>query len=203
MNVEGVGKIWQQSDLKPIEQKESCSAQDCSAEKPELDADPAVVIECSPIPEAAPTYPCRSAKKPKLPSPDIDGNGAVDATDLVLLIGAWGTDNKKADLDRSGKVDEKDLKLLIASWGKVKQEKPKIDPDFDRDGRLTVNDYMAFMNRLAAQDKRAAVNRDGVLDRKDFRDFRRAFIQQQRGHCGNGPMPVPVDKTLEEQALFG
>jgi len=50
---------------------------------------------------------------------DIDGNGAVDITDLLLLINAfWSTPgapnwNPNADINRDGKIDLDDLILLV------------------------------------------------------------------------------------------
>ncbi|MFO0828621.1 MAG: hypothetical protein U0572_10805 [Phycisphaerales bacterium] len=53
---------------------------------------------------------------PELPSPDLDGNGAVDAADLAMLLGAWGTSGGAADLDANGVVDAADLAILLGSW---------------------------------------------------------------------------------------
>jgi hypothetical protein len=46
---------------------------------------------------------------------DIDGNGAIDAADLAILIGAWGT--PQADLDGNGTTDAADLASLLGGWG--------------------------------------------------------------------------------------
>jgi hypothetical protein len=46
---------------------------------------------------------------------DLSGDGFVDATDLAVLIGAWGTSS--ADLDGDGVVGAADLALLIGAWG--------------------------------------------------------------------------------------
>ena len=52
---------------------------------------------------------------------DIDGDGDVDAADLILLLGAWGAcadcDNCPADLDGDCDVDGADLILLLGNWG--------------------------------------------------------------------------------------
>ncbi|MHC5002471.1 MAG: choice-of-anchor B family protein, partial [Planctomycetota bacterium] len=54
-------------------------------------------------------------------SPDINGDGAVDVDDLVLLILAWGScpdpEDCSADLDGNGEVDVDDLIELISNWG--------------------------------------------------------------------------------------
>jgi hypothetical protein len=51
---------------------------------------------------------------------DIDGNGAVDVTDFLLLIGGWGSceeDCCLADLDLDGSVGVIDFLILLANWG--------------------------------------------------------------------------------------
>ncbi len=52
------------------------------------------------------------------PSADLDRDGSVGATDLAILIGAWGGPCRgcEADLDRSGAVDAADLAILLAAW---------------------------------------------------------------------------------------
>jgi hypothetical protein len=47
---------------------------------------------------------------------DIDRDGAVTATDLALLLGAWGSDNAEADLDGNGVVESMDVAMLVAAW---------------------------------------------------------------------------------------
>jgi hypothetical protein len=49
---------------------------------------------------------------------DIDGNGAVDASDLASLLASWGTcTGCAADLDANGTVDAADLATVLAAWG--------------------------------------------------------------------------------------
>lgn len=52
---------------------------------------------------------------------DLDGNCAVDVSDLLLLLGAWGncprTDDCPADINGDGTVDVSDLLLLLGDWG--------------------------------------------------------------------------------------
>jgi hypothetical protein len=55
-----------------------------------------------------------------LPAPcteDIDGDGTVGASDLSLLLVAWGTAGGAADLDGNGTVGASDLSQLLVSWG--------------------------------------------------------------------------------------
>ncbi|MDZ4755082.1 MAG: hypothetical protein SGJ11_11385 [Phycisphaerae bacterium] len=45
---------------------------------------------------------------------DLDDNGVVDAVDLTLLLGAWGTAG--ADLNGDGTTGAADLAILLAAW---------------------------------------------------------------------------------------
>ncbi len=47
---------------------------------------------------------------------DLNGDGAVDAADLGLLISAWGDTTGYADLNGDGVVGSADLGLLISDW---------------------------------------------------------------------------------------
>jgi hypothetical protein len=47
---------------------------------------------------------------------DINGDGVVNASDLALLLGAWGTANAASDLDHSGLVGGPDLAILLGAW---------------------------------------------------------------------------------------
>ncbi len=49
---------------------------------------------------------------------DLNRDGSVDASDLVLLLAAWGPcAGCEADLNGSGAVDASDIVMLIAAWG--------------------------------------------------------------------------------------
>jgi hypothetical protein len=49
---------------------------------------------------------------------DLTGDGAVNAADLALLLGAWGScGDCSADYDCSGTVDAADLSMLLGGWG--------------------------------------------------------------------------------------
>ncbi|MFO0829454.1 MAG: hypothetical protein U0572_15055 [Phycisphaerales bacterium] len=49
---------------------------------------------------------------------DLDGDGMVGATDLAILLGAWGRcGGCLADLNGSGAVDAADLATLLGAWG--------------------------------------------------------------------------------------
>jgi hypothetical protein len=51
--------------------------------------------------------------------PDLDGNGDVGASDLSLVLLAWGTSGlgNAADLNGDGEVGAADLSLLLEAWG--------------------------------------------------------------------------------------
>ena len=46
---------------------------------------------------------------------DFDGDGDVDTSDLLFLLGAWGT--PEGDVDGDGDTDTADLLALLAAWG--------------------------------------------------------------------------------------
>jgi hypothetical protein len=48
---------------------------------------------------------------------DVNVDGAVDVTDLLALLAAWGQDGGPADINEDGIVDSEDLLLLLAGWG--------------------------------------------------------------------------------------
>jgi hypothetical protein len=48
---------------------------------------------------------------------DFNFDGFVDAADLAVLLGAWGTADVRTDLDASGAVDAPDLAMFLSRWG--------------------------------------------------------------------------------------
>ncbi len=48
---------------------------------------------------------------------DLDGSGAVDISDLIAVLTAWGNKGGPEDLDGSGTVDFGDLLIVLDSWG--------------------------------------------------------------------------------------
>ncbi len=53
------------------------------------------------------------------PVGDLDGDGSVGVSDLLIVLGAWGPCRADcaADLDESGDVGVPDLLLLLSNWG--------------------------------------------------------------------------------------
>ena len=47
---------------------------------------------------------------------DLNGDGSVNAADLSILLGAWGTSGV-GDIDGDGTVGAADLALLLSAWG--------------------------------------------------------------------------------------
>jgi hypothetical protein len=52
---------------------------------------------------------------PDEPPEDINGDGAVDTEDLLILLGNWGGSGD-GDVDNNGAVNTTDLLLLLAAW---------------------------------------------------------------------------------------
>ncbi len=49
---------------------------------------------------------------------DLNGDGVVDVSDLLILLGSWGAcPGCDADLNSDGVVDVSDLLILLGSWG--------------------------------------------------------------------------------------
>jgi hypothetical protein len=48
---------------------------------------------------------------------DLDGDGIINVTDLLTVVGDWGVMDSDADLDGNGTVDTPDLLAVIAAWG--------------------------------------------------------------------------------------
>ncbi len=48
---------------------------------------------------------------------DADGNGTVGASDLLAILGAWGSDDCTADIDEDGTVGASDVLALLGNWG--------------------------------------------------------------------------------------
>jgi hypothetical protein len=48
---------------------------------------------------------------------DLDADGSVGASDLSIMLNAWGTANTAADLNGDGTVGGADLALLLGRWG--------------------------------------------------------------------------------------
>ena len=49
--------------------------------------------------------------------PDINGDGYVNVTDLLVVIDQWGLTDSPADLNFDGIVDVSDLLIVVGSWG--------------------------------------------------------------------------------------
>jgi hypothetical protein len=47
---------------------------------------------------------------------DLNSDGVVNAQDLAILLGAWGTNNAAADINDDGTVNAQDLARLLSAW---------------------------------------------------------------------------------------
>ncbi len=50
-------------------------------------------------------------------SEDINGDGNINVTDLLMVVSDWGLSDSQADIDGSGIVDLPDLLAIIGAWG--------------------------------------------------------------------------------------
>jgi hypothetical protein len=82
---------------------------------------------------------------PTLP-PDLNGDGVVESTDLALFLGAWGTSGGPADFNGDGIVGPQDLANLLGEWGST------IPPcgDLDEDGFVTASDLALLLGAWTA-----------------------------------------------------
>jgi len=48
---------------------------------------------------------------------DVDGNGAVNVADLLVIVSLWGSDDPQGDVTGDGIVDIIDLLAVMADWG--------------------------------------------------------------------------------------
>ena len=53
----------------------------------------------------------------KICEADIDGDGQVDVTELLMVIDQWGQMGSPADINGDGVVDVTDLLIVVANWG--------------------------------------------------------------------------------------
>jgi len=60
--------------------------------------------------------PFESSATPPCPA-DFNGDGAVDAFDLAMLLTNWGPSSSVADFNDDGAVDAFDLAQLLTNWG--------------------------------------------------------------------------------------
>ena len=58
----------------------------------------------------------RELEPPTRPE-DLNGDGVVGVSDLILLLSAWGMTDSPFDLDGNGSVGTGDLIFLISAWG--------------------------------------------------------------------------------------
>lgn len=67
------------------------------------------------------------AANPTLPG-DINNDGAVNVTDLSIILTNFGTTNVTVDLNNNGKVDITDLSILLSHYGQTRAALPTPAP---------------------------------------------------------------------------
>jgi hypothetical protein len=48
---------------------------------------------------------------------DTDGSGTVDVSDVLYIVGNWGTADADADINNDGIVDVSDILEVVSAWG--------------------------------------------------------------------------------------
>ncbi|HIB00925.1 MAG TPA: hypothetical protein EYO31_03305 [Phycisphaerales bacterium] len=48
---------------------------------------------------------------------DLNGDGSVNVSDVLAMVGVWGTNDPAADVDGDGTVGVSDLLMIIEAWG--------------------------------------------------------------------------------------
>jgi hypothetical protein len=48
---------------------------------------------------------------------DVNSDGSVNVSDLLLIVGAWGSNDAEADVNEDGSVGVADLLMVIEAWG--------------------------------------------------------------------------------------
>jgi len=89
-----------------------------------VDTDPCsgAAVETAPASLQSQYLAVRYGPAETIGGPDLDGDGMVGTTDLLIMLAAWGDcapppADCPADLDGSGTVDTVDLLALLAAWG--------------------------------------------------------------------------------------
>lgn len=59
--------------------------------------------------------------------------------------------------------------------------KPKVDPDFNGDGVVQLDDIYSYLKSYGGKQKSADVNRDGSINGRDFLAFAKAYCKASEG----------------------
>ena len=97
---------------------------------------------------------------------DKNGDGVVGASDLTLLLAAWGGSDPDCDFNADGLVGCFDLEYLIGNWGPC----PTCLGDLDQDGLVGINDLNILLSN-AGNDCRMDLNQNGTVDPDDVDAF--------------------------------
>lgn len=91
----------------------------------------------------------------------LDGDGCLAENGSVQIIG-FGANFCLYDIDGNGFIDDLDVRTYCVG-------------DFNQDGRLTIQDFAAFLNAFNDGDPRVDLNHNGMLEVGDFAEFLNAF----------------------------
>jgi hypothetical protein len=92
----------------------------------------------------------------------LDGDGPGSFENGSVRIIGFGSNFCALDIDGNGSIDSQDVAYYCVG-------------DYDRDGRLTIVDFIGFSTGFAAHDPRADADRNGLFDVNDFVTFGTAF----------------------------
>ena len=59
---------------------------------------------------------------------DVNGDGTVDASDLSMILSAWGNGDAFRDTNGDGMVDAQDLAKVMSAWGAYEIARSSIPP---------------------------------------------------------------------------
>jgi Ca2+-binding EF-hand superfamily protein len=117
---------------------------------------------------------------------DFNGDGKIDAADLGMLLGAWGTSNTKFDSNGDGKVDGGDLGAFFGSWTPPRGGTDGGKPgdifrgfDFNGDGKIDSADLGMLLGAWGTSNPKFDSNGDGKVDGADIGAFFGAYQNSQ------------------------
>lgn len=154
---------------------------------------------------------------------DFDGDGSVGATDLGMLLSAYGKKGGMEDINRDGKVNDQDLNILLANWGdvsgRVKKEYTTHDfGDVNGDGNVDISDLSQVLSDwgqktgdIAKSTTNSDLNGDGIVNEQDLKlvlgywgqDVKTmvAIYNKENGLSTAGPDPKPSITTASDDAV--
>ena len=144
---------------------------------------------------------------------DVNGDGLVDVTDLLKVLGQWGRCNQcVADLDGNGQVDTLDLLEVLGSWGPcytqgVWQVLPNspLAPYYHHDDIFFIDENIAWVCNISGEiwkttDAGDSWTRVWNQPGTSFRTL--TFVDEMTGWVGNLGPDSWVDTTTDPNPLY-